>query len=52
MKSETVIQHEDLEPALTAAFSAREPRLITVRIQSDTSKCMGMDQSVDPPKYR
>lgn len=52
MKSETVSQPEDLEPALKAAFAAREPKLISVHIQSDTSKCMGMDQSANPPKYR
>lgn len=52
MKSETVSKPEDLEPALKAAFAAHEPQLISVPIQSDTSKCMGMDQSVNPPKYR
>lgn len=52
MKSESVSQPEDLEPALKAAFAEPKPRLISVKIQSDTSKCMGMDQSVNPPKYR
>jgi benzoylformate decarboxylase len=52
MKSETVTDPNDLEPALKAAFAAPEPRLISVRIQSDTSKCMGMDQSVNPPRYK
>ena len=52
MKSETVSQPADLEPALKAAFAAREPQLISVVIQSDTSECMGMNQSVHPPKYR
>lgn len=52
VKSETVTDPGELEPALKAAFAASEPRLISVTIQSDTSKCMGMDQSVDPPNYR
>jgi benzoylformate decarboxylase len=52
MKSETVTDPSELEPALKAALDAPGPRLISVTIQSDTSKCMGMDQSVDPPKYR
>ncbi len=52
MESETVTQPGELEPALKAAFSANEPRLLSVLVQSDTSKCMGMDQSVNPPNYR
>lgn len=52
MKSETVSKSEDLEPVLKGTFAADEPRLISVVIQSDTSKCMGMDQSVNPPKYQ
>lgn len=52
MKSETVTDPNQLEPALQAALAAPEPRLISVQIQSDTSKCMGMDQSANPPKYR
>jgi len=52
MKSEVVTDPDDLEPALKAALVAAEPRLISVQIQSDTSKCMGMDQSVHPPNYR
>ncbi len=52
MKSESVNQADDLEPALKAAFASQEPRLISVRIESKTDKCMGMDQSVRPPTYR
>ena len=52
MKSESVTDPEHLEPALKAAFAASEPRLISVTVQSDTSKCMGMDQTVNPPNYR
>lgn len=52
MKSEVVTGPSDLEPALKAAFAAPEPRLISVRVQSTTNKCMGMDQSENPPTYR
>lgn len=52
MKSEVVTDPDDLEPALKAALVAAEPRLISVQIQSDTSKCMGMDHTVNPPNYR
>lgn len=52
MKSEVVTDPHDLEAELKAAFEAAEPRLISVKIQSDISKCMGMDQSVSPPRYR
>ena len=52
MKSEVVTDPDDLEPAMKVAFAAPEPRLISVQIQSDTSKCMGMDHTVNPPNYR
>lgn len=52
MQSEAITDPNDLEPALKAAFAALEPRLISVKIHSDTSKCMSMDQSVNPPNYR
>ena len=41
-----------LEPALRAAFAANEPRLISVNVAKGGQKCMGMDQSVNPPNYR
>jgi len=43
---------EDLEPALREAFAADEPRLISVNVAKGGQKCMGMDQSVNPPRYR
>jgi len=43
---------ETLEPALREAFASRGPRLISVNIAKGSQKCMGMDQSVNPPKYR
>jgi benzoylformate decarboxylase len=42
---------EDLEPALKEAFASRGPRLISVNVAKGGQKCMGMDQSVNPPKY-
>jgi len=52
MKAVSVDRPEDLEPALKAAFAVQEPHLISVTIAGNTDKCMGMDQSVNPPKYR
>jgi benzoylformate decarboxylase len=43
---------EDLEPALIQAFASRGPRLISVNVAKGGQKCMGMDQSVNPPNYR
>jgi benzoylformate decarboxylase len=43
---------EALEPALQEAFASRGPRLISVNVAKDRQKCMGMDQSVNLPKYR
>jgi benzoylformate decarboxylase len=42
---------EHLEPALKDAFASRGPRLISVNLAKGGQKCMGMDQSVNPPKY-
>ena len=42
---------EQLEPALREAFASRGPRLISVNVAKGGEKCMGMDQSVNPPKY-
>jgi benzoylformate decarboxylase len=52
MKSHHVERPADLEPALRAAFAADEPRLINVTVAKGGQKCMGLDQSVNPPKYR
>jgi len=42
---------EELEPALREAFASNGPRLISVSIAKGGQKCMGMDQSVNPPRY-
>src|SRR2546425_8661579 len=42
---------EQLEPTLREAFASRGPRLISVNVAKGGEKCMGMDQSVNPPKY-
>ena len=52
MKAIQIERPEDLEPALREAFTASEPRLISVTVSKGGQKCMGMDQSVNPPKYR
>ena len=41
----------DLEPAMQAAFAVDEPCLISVNVAKGGQKTMGMDQSVNPPKY-
>lgn len=46
-----VDQPEDLEPALKDAFASAGPRLISVNVARGGQFCMGMDQSVNPPKY-
>jgi len=46
-----VDQPEQLEPALREAFASRGPQLISVNVAKGGQKCMGMDQSVNPPKY-
>ncbi len=43
---------QSLEPALREAFDRNEPRLISVAVAKGGQKCMGMDQSVNPPRYR
>jgi len=52
MAAQEADQPGELELALKEAFAKSEPRLISVNIARDGKKCMGMDQSVDPPKYR
>jgi thiamine pyrophosphate-dependent acetolactate synthase large subunit-like protein len=52
MTAQPVDCPEDLEPALREAFAARAPRLINVNVAKGGQKCMGMDQSVNPPRYR
>ena len=43
---------EELEPAFREAFASPEPRLISVNVAKGGQTCMGMDQSVNPPRYR
>jgi benzoylformate decarboxylase len=52
MTAQQVDRHGDLEAALTEAFAANGPRLISVKVAKGGQKCMGMDQTVNPPKYR
>lgn len=52
MEAHAVDQPGELEPALRAAFTANEPRLICVNVAKGGTKTMGMDQSVNPPNYR
>jgi benzoylformate decarboxylase len=52
MAAEEVDRAGELEPALKKAFATKEARLICVNVAKGGEKCMGMDQSVNPPKYR
>jgi benzoylformate decarboxylase len=52
MTAHQVERPEDLEPLLAEAFAANAPRLISVSVAKGGQKCMGMDQSVNPPRYR
>jgi benzoylformate decarboxylase len=52
MEARHVNRPEDLAPALAEAFATSSPRLISVTVAKGGQKCMGMDQSVNPPKYR
>ncbi len=52
MAAQEVDRPEDLEPALKAAFAKPAPQLICVNVAKGGEKCMGMDQSVNPPRYR
>jgi benzoylformate decarboxylase len=52
MTAQQVERADDLEPALREAFATDGPRLISVTVAKGGQRCMGMDQSVNPPKYR
>ena len=52
MTAQHIERPQDLEPALREAFASDEPRLISVNMAKGGQKCMGMDQSVNPPNYR
>ncbi len=51
MTATHVERPEELQPALQEAFASPEPRLISVTVAKGGQTCMGMDQSVNPPKY-
>jgi benzoylformate decarboxylase len=51
MNAREVDRPEDLEPALSDAFAAQAPCLISVNVQQGGQKTMGMDQSANPPNY-
>ena len=51
MAAEEVDRPQDLEPVLKAAFASPGPRLISVNVAKGGQTCMGMDQSVNPPRY-
>jgi benzoylformate decarboxylase len=52
MRACNVERPEELAPALRQAFGSSHPWLISVTIARGGEKCMGMDQSVNPPDYR
>jgi benzoylformate decarboxylase len=51
MSAREVDQPAELGPALQVAFAANVPCLISVNVAKGGQKTMGMDQSVNPPKY-
>jgi benzoylformate decarboxylase len=51
MTAQEVDQPDELEAVLKEAFASQGPRLISVNVARDGQTCMGMDQSVNPPKY-
>lgn len=51
MAASEVDRPNDLEPALRAAFATNAPCLISVNVAKGGQKTMGMDQSVNPPRY-
>jgi len=52
MTSKRVEEPGELEAALRVAFASQTPYLLDVRVAEGSRKCMGMDQSVNPPNYR
>ena len=52
LTAKEVDRPEELEPALRAAFALDAPQLLCVNVARGGDKCMGMDQSVNPPRYR
>ena len=51
MQAEQVDRPEQLADALKTSFRSLSPRLISVQVARGGTKCMGMDQSVNPPNY-
>jgi benzoylformate decarboxylase len=52
MAAREVVRPEQLETVLKEAFASEHPCLISVDVAKGGQKCMGMDQSVNPPNYR
>ena len=43
---------KEVEAALKKALASRSPYVLAVKVTGTPEKCMGMDQSVNPPRYR
>jgi benzoylformate decarboxylase len=52
VRASHVEKPEELTSVLQEAFHSNQPCLISVTIAGGGEKCMGMDQSVNPPDYR
>jgi benzoylformate decarboxylase len=52
LSAKEIDRPEHLEPALREAFAKPIPQLLCVNVAKGGEKCMGMDQSVNPPRYR
>ena len=51
LSAKEIDRPEELEPALHEAFALPKPQLLCVNVAKGGQKCMGMDQSVNPPRY-
>ena len=51
MTAKEVDRPDELEPALKSAIASHAPCLISINVAKGGQKTMGMDQSVNPPKY-
>jgi benzoylformate decarboxylase len=51
LTAQAIERPEELEGALREAFRKSEASLLSVNVAKGGEKCMGMDQSVDPPRY-
>ena len=52
LSAKEIDRPEDMESALREAFANPIPQLLCVNVAKRGEKCMGMDQSVNPPRYR